>query len=361
MLMTDLHNLTDDALIEKIDRLARASRESTAELIAHLVELEERDLHLALGFKSLFGYCRRVLHCSEAGSYDRMQAAHAAARFPVVLAMLAEGLLHLTAVRLLAPHLKDEDHLALLCGAIHKSGREVRALLARWFPRADVAGSIRKLPESRRAGPGASTATTPAAVSFLPSAPTAAELMSAPASASGDATNERDATPPARRPTITPLAPRRYAIQFTGDEEMAALVQEARELLSHSIPPSDLAAIFKRAMSLLVAEARRSRFAATGRPGAARPIARDSRAVPADVQRAVWDRDGGQCSFVGSTGRRCEERCYLDYHHLTPWIVGGTPTVENVALRCRAHNQYEARRFLAPVRKALAQATVLAT
>ena len=138
----------------------RHRRTATATLIAHLAELESRNLHLAQGFRSLFGYCRHVLHCSEHEAYNRMEAVHAARRFPVILAMLAEGRLHLTAVRLLAPHLRDEDHLALLGGAIHKSRREIVALLARWFPSADVASSIassapamRRRPR-RRAGCG---------------------------------------------------------------------------------------------------------------------------------------------------------------------------------------------------------------
>ena len=42
-----------------------------------------------------------------------MAAAHVARRFPVIVPMVAEGLLHLTAVRLLAPHLGDENHLAV--------------------------------------------------------------------------------------------------------------------------------------------------------------------------------------------------------------------------------------------------------
>ena len=71
---------------------------ATATLIAHLAELECRNLHLAQGFRSLFGYCRHVLHCSEHEAYNRMHAVHAARRFPVILALLAEGLLHLTAV-----------------------------------------------------------------------------------------------------------------------------------------------------------------------------------------------------------------------------------------------------------------------
>jgi len=146
MLMTDPRHLTDENLIASIATIAGTERLATAMLIAHLAELESRNLHLAQGFRSLFGYCRHVLHCSEHEAYNRMEAVHAARRFPVILALLAEGRLHLTAVRLLAPHLKDKDHLALLGGAIHKSRREIVALLARWFPSPDVASSIRKLP-----------------------------------------------------------------------------------------------------------------------------------------------------------------------------------------------------------------------
>ncbi len=152
MLMTDSNHLTDDDLIARIASVARAERMATATLIADLAELESRNLHLAQGFRSIFGYCRHVLYCSEHEAYNRMHAVHAARRFPVIRALLAEGRLHLTAVRLLAPHLKDEDHLALLGGGIHKSRREIVAQLARWFPSPDVASSIRKLPNARGGG-----------------------------------------------------------------------------------------------------------------------------------------------------------------------------------------------------------------
>jgi hypothetical protein len=146
MLMTAPHELTDEDLIARIASLTSAAREATATLVAHLAELEARNLHLAQGFRSLYGYCREVLHLSEHESYNRMEAAHAARRFPVILALLAEGRLHLTAVCLLVPRLNDEDHLALLGGAIHQSKREVEVLLARWFPKPDVAPSVRRLP-----------------------------------------------------------------------------------------------------------------------------------------------------------------------------------------------------------------------
>jgi hypothetical protein len=64
------------------------------------------------------------------------------------------------------------------------------------------------------------------------------------------------------------------------------------------------------------------------------------------VKREVWKRDGGQCAFVGTHGR-CAERGFLEFHHLEPYAVGGAAVVENVALRCRAHNVYEAERYFA--------------
>jgi hypothetical protein len=68
----------------------------------------------------------------------------------------------------------------------------------------------------------------------------------------------------------------------------------------------------------------------------------------------VYLRDGGRCAFVASGGRRCNSRAFLEFHHVTPDAVGGFGTVENIQLRCRAHNQYEADVYFGPVREARA-------
>ena len=65
-----------------------------------------------------------------------------------------------------------------------------------------------------------------------------------------------------------------------------------------------------------------------------------SRHIPAAVRRIVWMRDNGQCAFVGTSGR-CTERGFLEFHHVVSFADGGTAGVENIQLRCRAHNQYE--------------------
>jgi hypothetical protein len=59
----------------------------------------------------------------------------------------------------------------------------------------------------------------------------------------------------------------------------------------------------------------------------------------------VSERDGDRCAFVSKDGRRCEERGFLEFHHVIPYAMGGETTVENIQLRCRAHNGYEAGLF----------------
>jgi 5-methylcytosine-specific restriction endonuclease McrA len=66
------------------------------------------------------------------------------------------------------------------------------------------------------------------------------------------------------------------------------------------------------------------------------------RYVPAAVRDEVWRRDAGCCAFVANDGHRCGSTHQLELHHLVPFARGGASTVENLTLRCRAHNAYHA-------------------
>jgi 5-methylcytosine-specific restriction endonuclease McrA len=81
-------------------------------------------------------------------------------------------------------------------------------------------------------------------------------------------------------------------------------------------------------------------------PAAPATVRQDDRRrhIPAAVRRTVYDRDGGRCAFVGADGTRCSETRSLELHHTTAWSRGGPDDVATMALRCRAHNQHEARR-----------------
>ena len=48
--------------------------------------------------------------------------------------------------------------------------------------------------------------------------------------------------------------------------------------------------------------------------------------------------------FDGASGR-CTETGFLEFHHVRPYADGGPTVVENLELRCRAHNMYEAELY----------------
>lgn len=143
---------------------------------------------------------------------------------------------------------------------------------------------------------------------------------------------------------MSPLSPERYRVQFTISKETHDKLRRVQDLMRHRVPNGDPAAIFDRALTLLLADLERSRLAAAKRSRATTKTSHVSRRVPAAVKRAVWSRDGGQCAFLGSAGR-CRETGFLEFHHVIPYAAGGETLVENLELRCRAHNSYEAQKY----------------
>jgi len=206
-------------------------------------------------------------------------------------------------------------------------------------PRPSAATIIRRLPP--QPSKGDTTTAFAAAQELETSLPTTAPVTS-PGSSSG---HDLAATPAPqfRAAVVRPLAPERYKLQVTLTRETHEKLRRAQALARHSLPDGDVGSILDRALTLLIDHLERRRFAqvASPRPSPGESAA-SGRHIPAAVRRAVWQRDEGRCAFVGRTGR-CRETAFLEFHHVTPYSTGGPATADNIQLRCRAHNQYEAR------------------
>jgi 5-methylcytosine-specific restriction endonuclease McrA len=272
--------------------------------------------------------------------------------------------LTLTAVTLLAPHLTPENHAEILDAVRGRSKREIEAIVAGLHARPDVPASVRKLPAPKPATPSSASAVA------ADRAALAARASPQPLLAAVPILVPRPAV-------VLPLAPARYKVQLTIGEETQAKLRRVQDLMRHQVPNGDLAVIFDRALTVLLADLERTKLAATTRPRVSKGTRRantpaadaptpvvsrppsaetaaaaddrpraptPARHIPAAVKREVWRRDGGQCSFVGTAGR-CAERGFLEFHHLVPYAAGGEPTVENIFLRCKAHNLHEAERY----------------
>jgi hypothetical protein len=175
--------------------------------------------------------------------------------------------------------------------------------------------------------------------------------------------------PATPRPIVQAWAPERYRVQFTIGQETHEKLRRLQELLRREIPNGDPGAIFDRALTVLLDKVEKTKLGAADkarpnqgirpvtepngsiRPGTDKRIRKPnvpSRHIPREVKREVWRRDAGQCAFVSSTGRRCTERTFVEYHHIRPYAMQGPPTVANISLRCWRHNQYEAALIFGP-------------
>ncbi len=353
-LLASLRRLSDAELVARLKDLAARERDMTATLVAHLAELETRGLHLQAGYGSLFVYCREALALSEHESYNRIEVARAARRFPVILERLTAGAVNLTTVRLLAPYLTAENHLRVLEEARGKKRSAVEEMVVRLAPWPDVPPIIRKLPLARTlasAIPGPDCRTVLSTSVAPPPALASSPLQSAPPPHSTSPAEPPAPPPlappylPPRPPAVTPLSPDRYKLQVTIGGETLEKLRLAKDMLRHALPSGDEAALLDRALTALLIELARNKFAATDRPRPGNGTGSGSRTIPAEVRRAVWLRDLGRCAYVAQEGRRCAERAFLEFHHLRPFAVGGGATVENIQLRCRRHNDYEARAY----------------
>jgi hypothetical protein len=150
---------------------------------------------------------------------------------------------------------------------------------------------------------------------------------------------------------VLPLSPDRCRLVFTTSTSACEKLELAQDLLRHAIPSGDVGQVFERAIEGLVEALVRQKFGMTERPRPGRAHTDDPAYIPVEVKRAVFIRDRGRCAYVGPDGRVCGARGFLEFHHVVPSATGGKPTVDNISLRCRAHNQYEAAVFYGPMRE----------
>src|SRR6187431_131309 len=397
-----LKSLADDELLAGLSSIALRRNQITAEFLAYLAELDDRQIFLDLGFASLFEYCVEKLGLCESTAGRHIAAARVCRNHPEVFALVASGALHASALSLLRKHLTPENAAELFELCAHRSARKVEELLAARFPRPDVRDLVRRLPTRAGLAPDVERASEKCASEAPPCEPSAplqhafvASPSREPSTASGPA-RAPEAPKPGR---IEPLSVDRFGVHFTANAEFRELLERVRGLAGHRLPSGDLMTLLKRGLEAYERELTKERFALGRKPRRSRGVAtvpsapsapsappapsaadltgtdrakpqlstldssnldaqsmpnvcpnanpnpNPNRHVPAAVARAVFLRDGQQCSYVAPDGRRCSARRCLELDHVHPWAEGGESTIENLRLRCRAHNQRYARQY----------------
>ena len=311
-----LTHLSDGELRRSLSSAAARERTSTAMLLAHLAEFDARKLYLSEGYASMHAYCDGALKLSEDATWKRIQAARLAIRFPQLLDTIADGRLHLSGACLLAPHLTQENAAALLSAVAHRSKAEIELLIAERFPRTESLPLVQALP-----------AVSNPTVNAMSREPAPGQVMSK-----------------MQASRATPIARDRVLWNVSVAAATHDKYRRIRELLSHELPSGDMGEVLDRMADLALAALEKRTCRSTERPQRHPRVTRSARHIPAHVVRAVRERDGNGCTFVGPSGHRCASRRFIELDHIVPVARGGESTVENLMLRCRAHNQHLAER-----------------
>ncbi|HXJ69140.1 MAG TPA: hypothetical protein VNM39_09550 [Verrucomicrobiae bacterium] len=262
-----LTHLSNEVLRRELATKAARENEATAGLLAHIAEFDERKLYLPEAYESMLAYCTGELKLSEDAAKKRIQVARVGRTWPAVFEALESGRVHLTGLRVLAPHITPGTVEELLAAATHKTKEAIERLLAERSPRLDVPALV--APTCAEGAPGHLRNTDSQAL-------TGAD------------------TPPACD-RVTPLSAESYAVQFTRSREADERFRYAQDLLGHQVKSSDLAEVYDRAIKLLIEKLERVRFGACAKPRKrGRPKAAEaSRLEPHQLEVIPWLRELG--------------------------------------------------------------------
>jgi 5-methylcytosine-specific restriction endonuclease McrA len=393
--------VSDEQLLEGLSSLVRRGRHLTAQIVAHLAEVEHRRLHLKGGYSSLFVYCRSVHGMSEDEACRRIEVARLACRFPRIFELLASGALSLSVAALLKEHLTPHNQDELLAAVSHKSVYNAREVLAAHCPQPDAPSKIRKLPDTTHRPTTAPSAADSADALLAPrlfvsspdesersvhatrdiagksgasegagengaSASTRAVAGENGASAgtcdvagepeqpvrSNGATSDeagrrtpRTDEPWRDRSRMDPSSLGRYRVQFTATAELKAKLELARDLAAHRNPGLDLAPVIESAIDLLIEKLLKQRTGKTSR----------SKARPSTPPRTAADEattEPRQASKPAQDSRQAPEASTRTSHPTPARIDRATRrmVVERDGLRCsyvdETGHRCEARAFL---------------
>lgn len=343
MTLSAFRKLPTPALLQHLEMLLSRDRSNLAELLVCMGEIESRGAFKAAGYSSMHAYCVEVFRMSDDEAFKRIRAARTARRLPAILAAVADGRLHLTAITLLAKFLTRANVAELIEEATHKTKLQVQLMIAKRFPQPDVPACLFvaratvavALPEVD----GIFTENLRSVASPIDVSTLKESQVPEPV---GVLANAQCVVLPVQRfPVLAPLSPSRFELRCTISQEAYDALKFAQELLGHVLPKAEVSQVLEKALLELVARLEKQKGALVEHPREQKGEAR-GRYVPAQVRREVWKRDGAQCTFVGDQGHRCTSKSRLEFDHTRPVACGGKSTAGNLRLRCRVHNQYEA-------------------
>ena len=293
-----LNTLSNQDLLVSLRDMRATECAVIAEIVRYLAEIDTRQSYRDLGYSSLFAFCTGALQYSEGAAQRRIIAARCLKDNSEVYELLKSGKISLCSLSQVARVITPENKTEILTLAVGLPKEQAQRLAAQYAPAT----------EAKRE--------TIRAKKVLV---VKEEVVS---------TNQFTATV-----TVTPTTEERFSISLEVDSETMELINDAKRYSGEIKLAALLKLVFKE-----YTDRKKPKAAAANKPVPA-PNTNNTRYIPSSVKDTVRIRDNEQCTFVALDGTRCCEKVGLEFDHETPFSLGGTATVENLRLTCKAHNR----------------------
>ena len=122
-------------------------------------------------------------------------------------------------------------------------------------------------------------------------------------------------------------------VEATFTKEDWAIIERAKELISHSVPTGEITPVLAYCARFTVAKKDLSTSVTEVKP-------RQSQGISRATRRFIFQRDQ-TCRHRHSDGRLCEARYQLQVDHVVSRWRGGGNNIENLQLLCGVHNRYK--------------------
>jgi 5-methylcytosine-specific restriction endonuclease McrA len=327
----------------------------------------------------MFEYCLGRLGYSASAAARRIRSARCIRDYPEVYRLLEKNEVTLITISLVAPILEETNAKDLIEKIRGKSQREVEAIVASYRPPVSLRDRARPVTvavpassaaptqwTSRSVGASAGSEKTPniAAASFAGGPPEAATMTQAQRQAGTSMQAQRQATASPADTHSSPRLETKFHVQFLASERFMKKLEKAKALLSNKTSGLSYEFVLEAALDEFLKdhdpkERKIRRDAreelkgrrqlkereATRRDGTCPQNTEKTRRIPAALNEAVFARDKGRCTYMGSSGKRCDATHNLEIDHVIPYARGGTNAIDNLRLLCERHNKLEAERI----------------
>jgi 5-methylcytosine-specific restriction endonuclease McrA len=105
----ELAKISNSDLISSFKRLVKTERKITHLVLLHIIEVENRKLHLQLGYDRMFSYLTKEMGYSEYAAYERIRAAQLLKKIPGISEKIESGTLNLTQITEVQKCLREKE------------------------------------------------------------------------------------------------------------------------------------------------------------------------------------------------------------------------------------------------------------